>query len=647
MIVNKILQTTPFERRLTPAEEKDYTQNALKPALKYLGTEEVAMIIHGTSYPESNLDIGVGSPYGEEAIKLLKFEKLHGFNSNQLGPVGVIRDASHISPYKSTIFTRNYLFTDLKALTGDEYANIVPKGVIESLFNNPDNAGKNYAYSDFPEAFANYQYIMKIANKNFKKKLLQNDPAAIKLNKEFDNFKKVKGNDAYKDALYEVLSETYETLDFNKWNEIDKNLIKELNNKNPEAIERYKKIIFRNKDDFEAYVFGQFIIDKQIKENTKTRQELGFNYINDLLVGFSQSDEWANQDLFLKNYRMGCPYGGKNNCPQAWDVPVLDPKKLFNPDGTLGDAGKYLKRKLEASIENFDNIRIDHALGLIDPYVYDKNTLVSIDGVIDRNRLKADNMSNLPSLDPDGNFQKVLNKIILPTLEEHGIDRDYPVWEDLCSETSIFNKIYHDQNQLPGITQLQFMRAETSHNNGDWGLVGSHDSEPANEMIKKDWIKNHDAWNIFYLAGFLNSNPARAKYRDEFCKKIDKSDSERVKAKFAELFMTCKKIQISFADFFGIDKTYNEGGVENDINWKLRLNNDYEDTYYENLASNKPTALNMPEILKMAVQAKADMNAVNEAQAQKLPLDNLSADNPIDVQNILNKLDKYEQILKE
>ena len=63
------------------------------------------------------------------------------------------------------------------------------------------------------------------------------------------------------------------------------------------------------------------------------------------------------------------------------------------------------------------------------------------------------------------------------------------------------------------------MRAQDSQDPDDWGLIGSHDSDPAMKMIKKDWVRGHDAWNIFYLAGFLNSNPARAKFRDEFCKK--------------------------------------------------------------------------------------------------------------------------------
>lgn len=643
MLVSKISNsnrtTVLFGRKLRKDEEQDYRENALQPAFDYLGTEEVAMIVHGTSYPEKAQDLGVGSPYGKAAAKFIPFEILHGFNSNQLGPIGVIRDAQHISPYKSTVSTRNYLFTDLNDLTTDKYANVLSQSDIDSMIDYTDDNGKDYAYSDFPEAFSNYKYLMKIANKNFKQKLANTDPMAQKLNEEFVQFKKEKGVDIYQDALFDVLTNEYKTMDFNKWSELDKNLIQELKNQNPKAIDRYKKITTRSKDDFETYIFGQFILDNQIKENTKLRKDLNFKYISDLLVGFSKSDEWSHQDLFLKNWRMGCPNGGEYG-PQLWNIPVLDPKKLFNDDGSLGDAGLYMKKKLDASLDNFENVRIDHALGLIDPYIYDKN---SVNGN-DFSHFRANNISYMPDIDPDGSYKKVLNKIILPTLAEHGIDKDYPVWEDLCTDTQTFNEIYHEKNHLPGITQLEYMRAENSQDDGDWGLVGSHDSDPATKMIKKDWVKDHDAWNIFYLAGFLNSNPKRAKYRDSFCKQIAENDSDRIKAKFAELFLTCKKIQISFADFFGIDKTYNEGGKENDTNWKLRLNKDYEDSYYKNLSSERPTALNMPEILKIAVQAKADMNALKEAQRTgKEPQEN----NSPEVENILNNLDKYEKILKE
>lgn len=635
-----------FGRKLRPDEEQDYRQNALQPALDYLGTKEVAMIIHGTSFPESNNDIGVGSPYGKVAAQLIPFEILHGFNANQLGPVGVIRDAQHVSPYTSTVSSRNYLFLDMEKLATDEYANILSKDDINKVFNHPHDNDKNYSYSDFADAFANYQYCMKIANKNFKKELSKDNPTVQKLNDEFMQFKKTKGQQVYDEALFDVLAKTYATDDFNKWDDIDKNILTRVKEKDPEAIARYKKVVERSKDDFDAFVFGQFLLDKQIKENTKMRKSLGFEYINDLLVGFSKSDEWAHQDLFLKDYRMGCPDGGMYG-PQMWDVPVLNPKKLFKEDGSLGDAGKYLKSKIESALEDFDNVRIDHALGLIDPYIYDKNSVSFSNGRVDMSKFRAGNISNMHEIDPNGNYKRVINEIVLPILEKHGIDKNYPVWEDLGTDTPVFNEIYHKKNHLPGITQLEYMRAQDSQDPDDWGLIGSHDSDPAMKMIKKDWVRGHDAWNIFYLAGFLNSNPARAKFRDEFCKKIDNDDRERVKAKFAELFLTCKKIQISFADFFGIDKTYNEGGKENNQNWKLRLNKDYEDSYYKNLASEHPTALNMPEILKLAVQAKADFNVVNSAQKNNIPTEELSLNNPPEVDRILENLDKYQRILEE
>ena len=640
-VTPKISNNLSFQRKLRPEEEQDYRSNVLQTAFDYLGTKEIAMIIHGTSFPQEGEDFGVGSPYGSAAAELIKFEKLHGFNSNQLGPIGVIRDAQHISPYKSTISARNYLFIDFKQLTKDRYANILSDNDIDLAFNNVQDYDENYAYSEFPDAFANYEYCIKTANKNFKEKLAQNNPVALRLNNEYEAFKRQKGNLVYKEALYDVLAKMYGTPDFNLWSDLDKNLVNRIQAHDPAAISRYKKIVSRSKDDYDSFVFGQFILNKQIKENTRLRSGENFKYISDLLVGFGQSDEWAHQNLFLKDYRMGCPHGGKNG-PQLWDIPVLDPNKFFNADGTLGEAGLYLKKKLESAIEDFDNIRI----GLIDPYIYDRHTVEVTDGNINLSKFRGNNVSNMPEVDPNGSYKQILNKIIIPTLEEHGISKNSPVWEDLCTDTPVFNKVYHEDNHLPGITQLEWLRAENSQDPDDWGLVGSHDSDPAHRMIKKDWIRSHYAWNIFYLAGFLNSNPQRSEYRDSYCKVIDNDDKARVKAKFAELFLTCKKIQISFADFLGIDKTYNKGGEENDTNWKLRIGKDYEDKYYQNLSSDNPTAINMPEILKLAVQAKADMNAVHKAQTLGMDISEISAENSEQVNNLLAKLDKYEKILK-
>ncbi len=154
---------------MTKEEEISYKNEAIEPALKYLGTEEVAMIIHGSCFPENKTkDSGCGSPYGNTALQMIPFKKLHGFNSDQLGPVGVIRNANHYSPYESTISTRNYLFIDFEQLKGDNYANILSDKDLDNGLNETFLTKDNYTYTNFSEAFANSKYLLKIANINVK-----------------------------------------------------------------------------------------------------------------------------------------------------------------------------------------------------------------------------------------------------------------------------------------------------------------------------------------------------------------------------------------------------------------------------------------------------------------------------------------------
>ena len=157
-----------FERRLTQEEQKDYKQNAITPALDYLGTKEVSMIVHGTCFPEATRDLGSGSPYGKVAAQFIPFEILHGFNSNQLGPVGTIRNPRRISPYKSSINSKSFLFIDFNELTKDKYANILTEKDLDKVMLTPEKTSHNYTYSNFPEAFANYNYLIQKARLNLK-----------------------------------------------------------------------------------------------------------------------------------------------------------------------------------------------------------------------------------------------------------------------------------------------------------------------------------------------------------------------------------------------------------------------------------------------------------------------------------------------
>lgn len=645
-IVPKRNDNVNFGRKLKEEEKPEYSKT-IHDALDYLGVKNLSMIVHGSSFPSDNRDTAIGSPYSKGADKFVDFIKMNGFNSVQLGPGGSIGKKDN-SPYISKVFAKNELFIDLEPLKTKKYANILSEKTYNSLTTkNKETKDKNYNYTDFNKAFNNYDVALKKAYGNFKTKVEAKDKDALKLNKEYQTFKEENKNWVENDGLFKVLKKMHNDKNFEVWNAVDKNLPQGLKDGDKESQRRYKEIMAKHGEDIELNTFTQFLADKQLKDNTKHRKEIGFNYIGDLLVGFNESDVWANQNAFLSGWKLGCPFGGVDNSPQTWGIPVLDPKKLLNKDGSLGESGKLLKEKIAYSLKNYDNVRIDHALGLVDPYIYKENTVhKSANGAVQRDRLWANNVSYMHDIDPDGNFKQVLSKIVLPTFKEFGVDKNEAVWEDLGSTTPAFDWVYHNQENLPGITQTLWSRAENAPRKENWSLVVSHDFEPASEMVQKDWVRNSDAWNVDYLSGYLNPDPATSQRRNDYKNEIINSKQSRVDSKFTELFRGTKNLQIMFSDFLGINKTYNVGGQDNKDNWKLRVDNDFEDDYYRSLQDENSYALNMPEILAQAVRAKSGMEVAKisgdayKANAKRTELDNKL--NPL-----LEKLDSFKDILKE
>ena len=645
-IVPKRNDNVNFGRKLKEEEKPEYSKT-IHDALDYLGVKNLSMIVHGSSFPSDNRDTAIGSPYSKGADKFVDFIKMNGFNSVQLGPGGSIGKKDN-SPYISKVFAKNELFIDLEPLKTKKYANILSEKTYNSLTTkNKETKDKNYNYTDFNKAFNNYDVALKEAYGNFKTKVEAKDKDALKLNKEYQTFKEENKNWVENDGLFKVLKKMHNDKNFEIWNSVDKNLPQGLKDGDKESQRRYKEIMAKHGEDIELNTFTQFLADKQLKDNTKHRKEIGFNYIGDLLVGFNESDVWANQNAFLSGWKLGCPFGGVDNSPQTWGIPVLDPKKLLNKDGSLGESGKLLKEKIAYSLKNYDNVRIDHALGLVDPYIYKENTVhKSANGAVQRDKLWANNVSYMHDIDPDGNFKQVLSKIVLPTFKEFGVDKNEAVWEDLGSTTPAFDWVYHNQENLPGITQTLWSRAEHAPRKENWSLVVSHDFEPASEMVQKDWVRNSDAWNVDYLSGYLNPDPATSQRRNDYKNEIINSKQSRVDSKFTELFRGTKNLQIMFSDFLGINKTYNVGGQDNKDNWKLRVDNDFEDYYYRSLQDENSYALNMPEILAQAVRAKSGMEVAKisgdtyKANAKRTELDNK-------LKPLLEKLDSFKDILKE
>lgn len=669
-IQNKIYNNNlAFGRRLRRDEEADY-QKTVESGFEASGVKQRIAITHGSVFPAVGRDAFIGSPYGEGAKEYIKFLKLNGFNGNQLGPNGVLYNGE-ISPYNASALNENPLFIDLHMLTTNAYGKILSQETYQKITETINNNDKNYTFADQIEAKLTYYVGLTESYKNFKTNLSKGQPDAIKLNKEFDEFKETKGKQTEEEGLYRLLTTFHKEEDYTKWTDkLDQNLMTEIRNGNPDAKKRYNLLTKKYNKAIEQYQFEQFLVTKQIKENKEYRKDLGFQYFSDLLIGCSKMDAWRYKEAFLDGYAIGSFEHGDTPY-QTWGVPVLNPRMLFIGEKGLNIGGKFLEEKINHALENCENMRIDHALGLVDPFVYEEKTVkYDENGKQIKSEVHGNFMSQITDeegnkLDDYYNYPRILTRLVLKeigkkkNIEGQPLNKTDVVWENICCDPDMFKKIYYEEQKLPKLIQLDGNKgAGADDAKENWFLIGSHDSIPVMNMFKASYARGHEAWDPVHLAGYLFQDPAKSEEKEQFMKEIsdmvdgvektgselEKADKARIKAKFAELF-TKEKIQVSFADILGInDKNvvYNKGGESNKVFWRERISSDFIDKYYENLSSDNPTALNIPEVLNLAVQAKINMQ-VSRSQNK----DETRAKLNEEYKPLLEKLEHYAQVLKE
>lgn len=354
--------TCTLEKQSNVLDEK--SKKTIKKALKALGKKNLAFIMHNGSFPAAaNQNTGFGSINSEAGKEFIEYAS-GLFDAIQLGPAGKTKGCDS-SPYTGTIFSDNPLFIDLKQLTTKAWNKILSEDTYNQIVNeNPNKDTNKTAYSYI---YKKQNEALQEAWNNFKANPVK------KLEKEFKQFKSENSFWLDKDSLYEALSIEHGNDYWPLWNsETDKNLF------NPESIEqrmefakRIEEIEKKYSDEIEMYKFIQFIISKQNEETRKFAKENDIKMIADRQVAFSDRDTWAYQSLFLKGWCLGCPPDYFSKDGQAWGFPVMDPERLYNSDGSLDEGGQLLKNLYKKMFrENPGGVRIDHIVGLIDPWVY-------------------------------------------------------------------------------------------------------------------------------------------------------------------------------------------------------------------------------------------------------------------------------------
>ena len=599
----------------------------IRKALDVLGKKNFALIVHGGSFPSAqNENTGFGSMNTNGGKELIDYAS-GIFNAIQLGPAGKTKSCDS-SPYTGTIFSTNPLFVDLKELTTTAWNGILSVDTFNNIVNNnPQKDNNRTAYS---YAFKRYADALDEAYKNFIEYGDEN------LKKEFDEYKRLNNRWLDRDSIYEALSIEHQNDYWPLWqSDIDKKLfapdtIEERLEHGRRLVEISKKYAY----DIDKYKFIQFVLRKQNTETKDYAESKGIKMIADRQVAFSDRDTWAYQAYFLPGWMLGCPPDYFSKDGQAWGFPVLDPEKMYKEDGSLGKAGVLLKNLYKKMFrENPGGVRIDHIVGLIDPWVYKSGCKPKIEEGAGRlysspeheflskfaiakmedldTTLEADKEKRVKTLTDEqiAEYGAMIEKIVIAAAEEEGLTKDAIVCEDLGTLTNPVAAVMKKYGLL-GMRLTQFVVPEEPKHpyrcsNIDekcWAMVGTHDNEPIAKWAKS-MIHTHEGY--LHAKNLVEDLYAEAENKDDIITRLT-NDAEFLKqTKLVEIFASkAENIQIFFTDFFQIEDVYNRPGTSGDANWSLRLPDNFKEL----------APIDLPEILKQAIISRGSDFANKNAQ---------------------------------
>lgn len=420
-----------FGRELNPLENVMNRAN-IDEAKKALGLEHIVVVTHTPCLPtEKNEDNGIGVLASTEGtLKYFNFIYDNGIDGISIEPQGVIK-GEYYCPYDSSSFSKK-IVVNLKELTEDKWANILPQEVARNVVKNKnynvrvpvgDPKLGNYENREFSRDKVIYDYALKaqmdaleIAYDNYLGKVKNKDPKALGLKAEFDSYSKENDFWLEGDSLYFVLSNMHGSDYYPGWgNELHRSLFDD--NYETYSLETKKhektRLIKENKAEIDFYKFCQFVVNKQQLDlaefalnigNNRAKTDIDtinralhngeissetarylMNYVNgvkkshkgiyivgDKQIGFSTIDIWGHPTIFTKDEFMGAPPNPmKKRKAQAWNFKFIPKEKMFNSDGSLAEGGLFLKNLFKKTFkDNPGGVRIDHILGMIDPWTY-------------------------------------------------------------------------------------------------------------------------------------------------------------------------------------------------------------------------------------------------------------------------------------
>lgn len=612
--------------------------NTIEEAKAVLGKRRFALITPALSVPTTQ-NTGVGSLLG--AKNFFEFVRRIGFDTIQDLPVGQTR-LGDPSPYTGDALSMNVLRLDLWSLAYDpQWQGLLSQGVYQLIVDQMADRDPNRI--DHIVVGQLYEQAFEDIIPRFKALIDSNTPAAQVMTVLYRNF--VAENSWWLEpyAIYEALSTVYSNDYWPNWQgpdaEIDRNLYSPADDTVRRASEgRIAMLKYMHRDIIERYEVLQFLVHAQHDAFKQYAKSIGLAVMGDRQVGFSNKDIWLNQRLFMKTFKLGVPPDLFTDEGQAWGFPVISPELMFNEDGSLGEGGLFLKRIFQKILRDFpDGFRLDHTVGLIDPWVYPANENHTKNGArlhsspthetLWQYRFIGENDVNPAEYTPDheyyvkgeclGDLQvdaysRIIERVVLDVARENGLSQDSIIFEDLGTLTNPVVEVM-DRHQLSGIRVTQFsspdlnpdpQRAIAVHAR-HWVAIGTHDNVSLLEWANGITREPDNEFNIRLLRNLAGDIIPEGRDIEELMHQIRHYASELSQAKFTELFLSpAQNTLVFFTDLLGLEATYNRPGTYGPENWTLRIPQDYEATYFTHLGQGR--GLNLPLALAKAIEARGD-----------------------------------------
>ena len=273
--------------------------------------------------------------------------------------------------------------------------------------------------------------------------------------------------------------------------------------------------------------------------------------------------------------------------------------------------------------ENPGGVRIDHIVGLIDPWVYKTGKHPKVEEGAGRlysspehqelSKYAIPTIEDInPDLTPDNEkrvknlsdeqislYGRVIEKIVIDTAKEEGLTISDIVCEDLGTITNPVDAVMKKYGLL-GMKLTQFTAPTIDDDpyrckniaQNCWAMVGTHDNRPIIAWAKS-LVHTHEGY--LHVKNLVQDLFQEEQDKDSIIHEMTNNEEFLVETKLVELF-ACKaeNIQIFFTDFFKMNETYNTPGTSGEKNWSLRLCDNYK----------QMETINLPLILKKAIIAR-------------------------------------------